>query len=104
MAVEGRDVDVMLCLSQGAASFVCETCTLSIPSAAADRSVLITELLEQTHDETSVPVPLSLQETIAWLSCAGRLGDTGTGTSAESDDAVLLLALKVSSELVFITF
>lgn len=95
-----------LCLNNSTASFVCETraVSFSIPSAAADRSELITDLLKQAEpsdDEVSMPLPLSLQETRAWLSCAGQ---DDTSTPADADDAMLLLAHKVKSPLNLITF
>lgn len=104
--LRGTSETVALLLTSSASGFKSGAISLTIPSAVAERSVLITELRQQleVEEEVLLPLPLLLQDLGAWLSFANSLLDLNAAdalkpalchTNSRQDDERLIGVLKV---------
>lgn len=89
-------------LTKSASAIAAGALCLTIPSAFAERSLLITELRQQldVDEEVFLPLPLLLQDFQAWLSFANHLDGsimlkTAGVESGKQDDEALVNAIKV---------
>lgn len=87
-------------LESGSAAFVCGSDEHCVPPQSAERSELIADLLKQSDDgQKCLPVPLSIVEGCAWLAVSAPSRCQDARGLSETEDEMLLQALKVNTTL-----